>query len=304
MKKKHLGISGGGTKIAGLFGVAETLLIEKNFKPDVISGISAGAILSLPLALGKFNEVRKLVLNFTLDDFFSKKPVKQNGSFTLGALWRVITGEPYLGKQDNLEAKLKALISKDEYLAYQKDPTKPVCIIGAVDFITGGRKYFNLKNVLYEDFPKVVNASSSLPIFTSGIKMKVEGVDTYLYDGGVRDHIGTAYVLGDSEFKDQFDESISVFSRPEDFKVLPEEFTDKNVISILSRYVDITNVEVSKNDEFQIDELCTAKNIRNIKLFLPRVLKTVYDTDPERLKQIYQAGILEGMKYKAEGVIA
>src|SRR5687767_5122260 len=127
---KHLGISGGGTKIAGLYGVAEALLVEKKFKPDIISGISAGAILSLPLALGKFKEVKELVLNFTLDDFFSKKPVKQNGKFTLGALWRVLSGKPYLGKQGELEKKLRAIVSQEEFLAYQKDDSKPVCIVG------------------------------------------------------------------------------------------------------------------------------------------------------------------------------
>src|SRR5687768_7230011 len=130
---KHLGISGGGTKIAGLFGVAETLMIEKNFKPDVISGISAGAILSLPLALGKFDEVKKMVLSFTLKDFFSDPPVKENGKFTMGALWRVVTGKPYLGKQENLEKKLKAMISKEEFESYQIDNSKPTCIVGAVD---------------------------------------------------------------------------------------------------------------------------------------------------------------------------
>jgi predicted acylesterase/phospholipase RssA len=303
---KHLGISGGGTKIAGLFGVAEALLREKNFKPDVISGISAGSILSLPLALGKFDEVRKLVLSFTLDDFFSSSPVKESGGFTGAAIWRVLTGKPYLGKQGNLEAKLRSIVSEAEYLAYQKDNTKPACIIGAVDFITGGRTYCNLKQVSYADFPRIVNASSSLPIFTKGIQMKIESKDMYLFDGGVRDHIGTAYILGseDSEFRGKINESISVFSRPEDFRVLPEEFDDKNVISILSRYVDITNVEISKNDEQQIDEICAVKGIRNIKLYLPRVMKTVYDTDPARLKKIYEAGLAEGRKYKSEPVMA
>lgn len=301
---KHLGISGGGTKIAGLFGVAETLIIEKNFKPDIISGISAGSILALPLALGKFNEVRKLVLSFKLTDFFSDPPVNENGKFTLGALWRVVTGKPYLGKQENLEKKLKALISKEEFEAYQRDKSKPTCIVGAVDFITGGRQFFNLKKVTYDEFPKVVNASSSLPIFTKGIPLVVDNCKTYLFDGGVRDHIATSYILEESEFNGKIDETVSVFSRPEDFKVLPKEFDDKNVISILSRYVDITNVEISKNDEYQITNFCAARGIKNTMLYLPRVMESVYDTNPERLKKIYQEGIKEGKRYQKEGVMA
>jgi predicted patatin/cPLA2 family phospholipase len=302
---KHLGISGGGTKIAGLFGVAEALLLEKKFKPDVISGISAGAILALPLALGKFDEIKKLVLNFKLDDFFSSSPVKENGGFTGAAIWRILTGKPYLGTQQHLESKLHAIVSEAEFLAYQTDNTKPACIIGCVDFITGGRTYCNLKQVSYADFPKLVNASSSLPIFTKGIRMKVKNKDMYLFDGGVRDHIATAYILNgqDSEFKGKITESISVFSRPEDFKVLPETFDDKNVMSILSRYVDITNVEISKNDEEQLDEICRANGIRSSKFYLPRVMKTVYDTDPNRLKKIYEEGLTEGRKYRMEPVL-
>ena len=98
---KHLGISGGGTKIGGLFGVVETLY-TKGFTPDIISGISAGAILTVPVALGKFDQIRDLILNITLDDFFSKKPIKEKGSLTPGALWNALRGKPYLGKQENL----------------------------------------------------------------------------------------------------------------------------------------------------------------------------------------------------------
>lgn len=300
---KHLGISGGGTKIAGLFGAVEALILEKGFRPHVISGISAGSILALPIALGKFNEVRDLVLDMKLNDFFSSPPVKQNGKFTMSALWRIISGKPYLGKQEALEDKLRSIISKDEFLAYQNDPSKADCIVGAVDFITGSRKFFNLKQVSYDDFPKVVNASSSLPIFTTGIKMRVDNEDVYLYDGGVRDHIASAYIIDESDFKDDIRESVSIFSRPEDFKVLPKEFNDKNVIAILSRYVDITNVEISKNDEYYLDKLCKEKDIRNLKFYLPRVLDSVYDTDPKRLKEIYLAGMQEGRKYLPESVL-
>ncbi len=300
---KHLGISGGGTKIAGLFGAAEALMQEKSFRPDVISGISAGAILSLPLALGKFAEVKDIVLDFKLNDFFSKLPVKENGRFSLGALWRIISGKPYLGKQETLEKKLRGLIHESEFIAYQNDSSKPACIVGAVDFITGSRKFFNLKKVTYEQFPRVVNASSSLPVFTAGIKMEVDNEPVYLYDGGVRDHIASAYIVDESEFKDQISESVSIFSRPEDFKLLPDEFNDKNVMAILSRYVDITNVEVSKNDEYYLDKICREKNIRNVKFFLPRVLESVYDTNPERLNQIYLAGLAEGRKYSSPAIL-
>lgn len=95
---KHLGISGGGTKIGGLYGAASVLMREKNYLPDVISGISAGAILSVPLAMGLFDELEKLLLHFSLKDFFSLPPIKDNGKIrTANAIVRILNGDPYFG---------------------------------------------------------------------------------------------------------------------------------------------------------------------------------------------------------------
>ena len=66
-----LNIAGGGTKIGGMLGVAESLINIKKIQFDVISGISSGAILSVPIALGKFEAVRNLVLDYSMKDFFS-----------------------------------------------------------------------------------------------------------------------------------------------------------------------------------------------------------------------------------------
>ena len=293
---KHLGISGGGTKIGGLFGVIETLY-KKGFRPDIISGISAGAILSVPVAMGKFDEIRDLVLHITLDDFFSKKPVKENGSLTWSALWKAVISKPYLGRQENLEKKIRSVITENDFVDYKQKSKYPVCIIGAVDFLSGARKFVNLKEVDYKSYPKLVNASSSLPVFSKGIQTKIDKNDSYLFDGGVRDHIATAWILSESVYKDKITESISIFSRPEDYKVLPSEFKDKNIIKILERYVDITNVEISKNDEYMLDKICKAKKIRNTKLFLPRIMKSTYDINRERLLLMYKAGKAEGEKY-------
>lgn len=290
---KHLGISGGGTKIGGLFGMAEVLLAEKSYRPDIISGISAGAILGLPLAMGKFDEIREWVLEYSLRDFFSQPPVKQNGRLTLRAYWNFLTGKPYLGKQENLPKTIAKVITPEVFGEYVSG-NYPVCIVGAVDFIAGGRKYINLKEVDYETCLQAVNASASIPIYTEAVRLN----GWYLFDGGVRDHIGTAWILKRYQ---GVTESVSLYSRPEDFQVLPEEFSDRNLLKILARYVDITNTEVSKNDEWMEDAICRERNIRQHKVFLPRVMDSVYDTDPGRLQQVYQAGRNEALEV-LEGV--
>jgi predicted acylesterase/phospholipase RssA len=166
---KHLGISGGGTKIAGLFGVCESIIKERGYKPDIISRISAGALLSVPLALGKLEEIKKLVLNLKFDTFFNDSSVKNNGKIrAFNAIKKIIMGKHYLGKQKNLEKTLSELVSKDEFEDYKNDTSLPfvwlVRLIVVQNFF-----YINLKNVSYENFLKYVNASASLPIYTPGI---------------------------------------------------------------------------------------------------------------------------------------
>jgi len=110
---KHLGISGGGTKIAGLFGAAETIIYEKGYQPDIISGVSAGAILSLPLALGKREEIKNLVLNLKLNTFFSRVPIKENGSLkTFNALRTLVAKKIGFGEQLNLEKQLSKVVPR------------------------------------------------------------------------------------------------------------------------------------------------------------------------------------------------
>ncbi len=279
---KHLGISGGGTKIAGLFGMAETLIREKGYRPGIISGISAGAILAVPLAMGKFDEIREWVLHFSMKDFFSQPPVNRKGKLTFRAYWNFLTGKPYLGKQENLPKTISKVITPAVFREYVEGDY-PVCLAGSIDFITGSRKYINLKEVDHATFLKAVNASASIPIYTEAVRLN----DWYLFDGGVRDHIGTAWVL---EHVSGIEESVSLYSRPEDYRVLPREFSDRNLLKILGRFVDITGTEVSKNDEWQEDRLCRELNIPQHKLFLPRVMESVYDVDPERLLQAYETG--------------
>lgn len=289
---KHLGISGGGTKISGLFGAAEILMVNKKYKPQIISGISAGAILSVPLALRKFRMIKEMVLNFDLDTIFSQKPVNNKGNLSWRALVNFIKGKPYLGKQKNLINEIKKIITDKDFEQYLSGDY-PDCIIGTVDFETGSRKYFNLKELDYNTYLKAVNASASLPVFTEGTKFKGQ----YLFDGGVRDHIATGWIL--DNFPD-IKETISIYSRPEDFRAVKNDFYPKNVIKILERHIEITNVEISKNDEKIEDHLCKENGIKQTKIFLPRIMESVYDINKERVRKMYEEGRNAALyKYKS-----
>lgn len=300
---KHLGISGGGTKIAGLFGVAESIIYDRGYVPDIISGISAGAILALPLALGKREDIRQQVLNISLDDFFEVSPIKKNGKIkTLNAVWQLIRGKHYLGDQKNLEKTLAKTVSRAEFEAYKTDKTKAICVVGSVDFYTGARLYVNLKTVSYENFLKFVNASASIPIFTPGIAMDSPVYDfegetvafpkLLLFDGGVRDHSPTNKIISSDKPGFQVTETTSIFSRPDDIReiISPKNFAPTNLLSILERYVEISNAEISKNDEAQEKDTIQRKGIVDHGIFyLPRIMQGVYDVDKTRLRELYEA---------------
>ncbi|HEA20287.1 hypothetical protein LCGC14_1164270 [marine sediment metagenome] len=300
---RHLGISGGGTKIAGLFGVAETIIYDRGYVPDIISGISAGAILALPLALGKREAIKQQVLNISLDDFFEVSPLHTNGKIkTFNAVWKLIRGKHYLGNQKNLEKTLAKTVSRAEFEAYKLDKTKAICIVGSVDFYTGARLYVNLKTVSYENFLKFVNASASIPVFTQGVAMNgpvndfedetISFPKLLLFDGGVRDHSPTNKIISSEKPGFQVTETTSIFSRPDDIReiISPKNFAPKNLLSILERYVEITNAEISKNDEVQEKNTIKRKGLVDHGTFyLPRIMQGIYDVDKGRLRELYDA---------------
>jgi predicted acylesterase/phospholipase RssA len=300
---KHLGISGGGTKISGLYGAAEVILLDKKYSPEIISGISAGALLSVPLALGKFEIIKEKVLNFDLKTFFNVPPIKPNGKIRIwNAIKKIIGGKHYLGEQFNLEKTLSDVVNREDYEDYQNNDEYPICIVGSVDFYTGGRVYVNLKEkeISYEKFLKFVNASASIPVFTSGIRINEPFKDfegniiddeVLLYDGGVRDHSPSSKILESNIFN--IKESSTIFSRPDDYKVLPKDFIPKNILEILNRNIDISLVEVSKNDEYKENQVINEKNIvKHTTIYLPRVMDNFYDVDKDKLKQLYEKGRL------------
>jgi len=286
---RHLGLSGGSTKIAGIAGAAYQLMEQERYAPDVISGVSAGAILTLPIVLGKFKQVESVVKNLKLSDIFDVSPVNEKGKIGWKSIWRVICGKTSLGRQRNMIKTLKSIISEEDFINYKANYKYPIIYIGTVDFKTGSRVYFNLKDksINYEKYLQIILASASLPVFTESVHMQCDGLDTILYDGGIRDSIPTSWVL---ENHPGITETVSVIARAQDYKMRSIEWTDENVMNVLSRYVDITNIEISKSDEALEDLLCEKMNVKQTKVFLPIQLKSAYEIDHDKLAVMYNVG--------------
>ncbi len=277
-----LNLSGAATKIAGLAGASYYLINDYGYRPNIITGISSGAILTIPIAMRKWETINYLVKNFKLGDIFDSPPVNENNKVRFNAYLRAATGKSSFGTQNNLPKTLSKVITKNDFYRYQSGDY-PDCYIGSVDFKTGSRYIVNLKNkdISYEGYLMLVNASASIPLAVEPVKLDGK----ILFDGGTRNHILGAWAL--KHFKN-IKQSVSIYARPKDyFGLVDPNWSDKNMINVFERYTDITTIETSKNDEKNEIILSNKQGVDLTQIFIPSVIKELYDTDPNKLSMLY-----------------
>ncbi|NJO89613.1 MAG: patatin-like phospholipase family protein [Chloroflexia bacterium] len=300
---KHLGISGGGTKIHGLYAAAKVVLLEHGYKPNYYSGISAGAILGVPLALGLYDEIEAVTSTLTLKSFFSESPMNKKNKISAWAAFKAVLGvigltkNNSLGHMGALYDTYRKVVTEERFMQYKSDPNTFPVYVGYVDAVDGARHYPNVKEMEYEDHIKAVVASSSIPCFTKPVHID----DQIGVDGGVRDHIGTGWML------DNFDitRTLSIYSRPDVYdNFLDTNWKDTNVFEVLMRTMDIQTLEISKTDERIEDEICKRKRISQKKIFLPKIMNGFYDVSPEKIEMLYQAGIANAREVMSKPWVA
>lgn len=285
---KVLNISGGGTKIVGLIGFCVELLRSQKYKPNVISGISAGCLISLPLALGKYKELYNLCDEISTKTMFSVVPLKPNGKPTIRGLIRVLLGKNSLGKMDNLKSKIVSLVTEDEFYEYKLNKSLPNVVISSVNLTTGSRNIMWLKDesVTYDDYVNNTLASASIPIITEPICV---GHSKVSVDGGMRNSILSAYLLKTYGYKIM--SSLSVYSSPKDKRKILNKFWKPNgTFSILNRTIEILINEISIRDRFEEEELLKKNHISGVIVNLPPITKSTFDVNKSRLRDLFVAG--------------
>jgi predicted acylesterase/phospholipase RssA len=291
---KIFNISGGATKIGGLFAKSERIIKEFGYKPDVISGISSGALLALPIALGKWDELKELVTNITLKHIFDNYPVNKKGKITLKGIWRLLMGKPSLGTQNNLRKTLSKLITEKDFDRYINGKY-PKIFIGVTNFNTGEFELVNVQSLDYGQYLDYVIASASIPFAVEGVD--IDG-DIY-FDGGVLHHTCSTEVI--RKYKSKITHCITVFSRPRNMDLFYELFDQIDVTQVAKQYENISTAYASLTDQIVEKELCTQYKIKNIQVFCPSVLKSLYDVNPTRLKELYVRSYnIEDKKYYTE----
>lgn len=278
---KIYNLSGGATKIGGLFAKSERIIKEFGYKPDLISGVSSGALLALPIAMGKWDELKALVSNITLEDIFDISPVSKKGKVTLKGLWRLLMGKPSLGTQNNLRKTLSKIITEKDFDKYINGHY-PKVFIGVTNFNSGRFELISVFDSTYEQYLDYTIASASIPFAVEGVEI---GGEVY-FDGGVLHHTCTTELI--RRFKNKITHCITIFSRPRNMDLSYELFDQIDVTQVLKQYEYMATAFTSVNDQQVEKELCTQYKIKNIQVFCPNVLKSLYDVDPIRLKELYE----------------
>lgn len=280
---KVLNISGGGFAISGLAGAAEQV-IKSGYNPDIISGISSGSILTFILVASKdpINVIKMNSIGFSSKVAFKHSPTNKSGVPTIRSIWNAIT-KNYLAEQDNLGNTLMKIVSKKEWNEYISNSASKDGIVIAVDFLTGARRKFNLKEESYEDAITIVTASCSIPVFVNPVMFRGD----MLYDGGIRNHIASEWVL---ENYNNISDNVNIFSRPADFTKYKQLSDLDDITSILMRTIEIMTYEISKSDETSTNLISQLSGINNTNIYLPSLLKNTYDDNIDSQKLLYAVG--------------
>lgn len=283
---KILSLSGGAAAFSGIAG-AGIKFMQLGYKPDLILGISSGAIASIPLALGLYKEAQEKGDNLTPDKFFveGKHPITKKGNVHPSAIFRLIGGAISLGEQD-VKPLLREVITEDLWHEYkaQKYGRYADCIVGAVRAFDGKFVMWNLRecNTREQAFEKIEASSRITPIVQP--QRVTENEETYDFiDGGFRAHNMAGKFL-DKNPNLKVDELVSVFARPKDFQDINHHWAD-SFGNVTIRGYEIMNMEISKKDEYMEIIEMNKRGIANkhVQIFMP-LLSGKYATGEELKK--------------------
>lgn len=298
MKSVILNFSGGGTEIPAHVG-ALTALHNRNVKPDVITGVSAGAILSVPAAILSvtndkeyLEKITNFVLNIKKRTFMKVVPLSLLSFFRifLMILPKFIRKHiPFsyynsIGVQ-NIKKPLKKFVTERQFAEYKQNKIYPDVYILAHNYPDNEKVLFPIKNVTYERFLDIVAASSAIPLVTQPIE--IDG--KWYYDGGFNDHSASLVTL-ELLKNENIKEVISVYIDRES-----TEYPEKpNNIGVIGNYtINVTELEKSINDRDKEKDICQKRGIKLTQILLPKTMTGFYETKKEKLETAYRKGLYE-----------
>jgi len=280
-KLKLLGFSGAATKIAAHAAHGKNIL--RYYSPDVITGVSSGALVILPLILGKHRELKDITTNLKLTDMFKSPPVNESGKITLRGYARGLTKGAF--GEMSLEKLIGKLVTRKEYESLMAKETTPIIYIGITNMTLSKFELVKLNELDYDRAVQTIITSATIPIYCNPVQM-----GKYFYaDGGLKVHNPTSEVirLYANEFNKVFTEVISVYSRPKSYLPRDYPYNGKYLGRNLSKTLDILQLSISLENERTEKELAGLYGIKLKQFFSPNITKGVYDVNKERLLELY-----------------
>ena len=303
---KVLNLPGGSTKALQIAIAAIIVMSEYGYKPDVITGTSAGAIIALALHLGKFDAIIDQAENVELDSMFEISPTDGKGNLSWAAYRRMIWGLlPFINNSyslgiQNTRHYFTNNISEEEFYKYRFNSDSPDIWILVVDPTTKKHIWYNLKDLSYVEAIEIVEMASHIPVMTEAVKAK----DHYGIDGGIAAHNPEWLLCEDWETlytNDSIKSLVSIYPREIDFVLEESNKWEKNVLNNIDNTILIQNRYLSLAGQSSAYWYCKANNIDHLQLFCPQILDmdSRYDVDDEQLlkaEEITRLSIEEQIK--------
>lgn len=292
--------AGSSTKIAGYIGMLESLYNNRNYKPDIINGISGGAIISilrlkLILDSDSMNEIIELGTEFNLETIFKDPPFNKK-RIKIKSIINLVKGKPALSSHEKLLDSLFSIFTKQDFYNYKHDSKLPIVLICSTNMENGSLRIVNIKEkcYTYSDLKKDLLASTSIPMVMEPILIN----DQYHHDGGVRYSNAGFYIINKLLKQGVIvKQHVSLYSRPRDLTDIikdPIDRTKKTFFRFSGRFLlRVFKIRMYQNSKFcETSELKQARQHKIVlkQFFLPNILKSFFDTDEKLLKKLYEEG--------------
>ena len=228
-KKVALILTGGSAAGAFQIGALDYLQRTLDYKFDIITGVSVGALNASFLAQYKKGEDEKAVEDLMALWLSIKTENIHKRWFTFGklaALWKksLYNSEP-----------LRKLIEENVDLERIKTSGKKLQI-GTVSVDHGDYKSFDENS---EDLVNAIKASAAFPLFLTPVHVSEPG--TLDFDGAIREVAPLHHAI-------DMDADEIIFISATDFKVGNVKASEMKTLSITERFIKILHNEVVKND--------------------------------------------------------
>ena len=231
--KKALILTGGSIRGAFQAGAIKTLLSNQGFKPDIIRGISAGALNAAFLTdqFGRhrdWKEAGQEIVSFWRDEIRHPKNIVKKQYFK-GLFGAFFNKYPALLDNSPLRKLLFSAISRPNLISSALDFS-----VGAVNINSGNIEYRNYHD---KDILEFIIASAAIPIAMPPSKI---GKDNF-FDGGMRDSapLKSAIEAGAEE--------VVIISCSPTY-IGRENIDNKNVADLMDRLISVVCNEILIND--------------------------------------------------------